>query len=1078
MSTLEEVYQARQDATGAGGKVLQDNLTLLSPQEFTQAYSAAHENKYGVKPRIPMFDGDVASQPPALPTVMPTARPQNRAMEFATEKPVSDYQLLPNEQNTPARYAAVAFEGLMHAGMEITKTATELANFAIEHGYEEEQLNGHGALIPPMGPTPEIVPNKSMSENVVGGIAQFTAPYLATVKAFDAMQIFKAADTASPMARLGLEVTKDAIASIPVDFAAFDPHDNNIADMVSALAKQHGFEAEWLDFLKSSPADGTAGTALENRAKAAIANLPVNGALGVAVSKVKDGAVKAFMLSAKAVRAMKMADWAQVENRAATDLEKAKQPGRLNDIGGAVQQGGQQLSAAVRLVASRMMRKMQYTDALEGLTPEQKVEVVDKATAEAGTGALKSTVDPKDVLSKKDYTMSGLGILRGEEVPPPEVQGIAGATQFLQERATKSLGEEAGASTPKAQKRIARLLAAHVAEAISKTGNAASWYRDKLQLAHAIVAQKHPEIKTDPQQATAFNYALAVTSNGQDVAKNAKLALDAYEAFKATGKFPEKGVGKESAAMASHFKLWNQMTDELGHETWMKFLNTDWSVRELEAMGFSVGGEGPTTRVPGAAVLGPKIGGAFFANLQGDMSRLTMDRWWERMFRSFKGDLKYGPEIVATRAERLRKSLDIPGVEPLAQKYAGMSVDEIKALDDPELVRTASRIYTRWGQDKSSGTGGGHPLSGTPADEFMRSVRELHQGAVEPIGSPEGAAARDFRRATTQDALKILKNTYGIETDPADLQALVWYPTKELWAKLGVRDANSAPTDYAAEFDKLLKEQGYAGTSDPTLGPESHGQGDSRVTFEQKQQSGFRATRIARELSGRFGAADAGLKPGYGPRKAAGRVAGVVKGEELRGALIAPEKALKNALDTAQLAAPNLVEVQAPEAFNKAISKAKKSQGAKGAAVTVYDPSEYANARTFLTEDGKAGFALKGDDIVSVFNTQGGPHRGASLSMLHAAIALGGRRLDCFNTELPRLYRDAGMRPVARLKWNPEYAPPGWDRAAMVNYQGGEPDVVFMVYDPKAAPKSKVEDAPYVDDYDAGIAKQTEALKP
>ena len=388
MSTLEEVYQARQDATGAGGKVLQDNLTLLSPQEFTQAYSAAHEDKYGVKPRIPMFDGDVASQPPALPTVMPTARPQNRAMEFATEKPVSSIEILPNEQNTPGRYAAVAFEGLLHAGMEITKTATELANFAIEHGYEEQQLNGPGALIPPMGPTPDIVPNKSMSENIVGGIAQFTAPYLATVKAFDALQIFKAADTASPMAKLGLEVTKDAIASIPVDFAAFDPHDNNIADMVSALAKQHGFEAEWLDFLKSSPADGTAGTALENRAKAAIANLPVNGALGIAVSKVKDGAVKAFMLSAKAVRAMKMADWAQVESRAAADLGKAKQPGRLNDIGGAVQQSAQQLSAVTRLVASRMMRKMSYADAVEKLHPEDVQQVVAQAEQQVKTGKI------------------------------------------------------------------------------------------------------------------------------------------------------------------------------------------------------------------------------------------------------------------------------------------------------------------------------------------------------------------------------------------------------------------------------------------------------------------------------------------------------------------------------------------------------------------------------------------------------------------------------------------------------------------------------------------------------------------
>ncbi len=45
--------------------------------------------------------------------------------------------------------------------------------------------------------------------------------------------------------------------------------------------------------------------------------------------------------------------------------------------------------------------------------------------------------------------------------------------------------------------------------------------------------------------------------------------------------------------------------------------------------------------------------------------------------------------------------------------------------------------------------------------------------------------------------------------------------------------------------------------------------------------------------------------------------------------------------------------------------------------------------------------------------------------MLCQAIVPGGRRLDCFDTVLPDLYADAGFVPVARLKWNDDYAPAG-----------------------------------------------------
>jgi hypothetical protein len=141
------------------------------------------------------------------------------------------------------------------------------------------------------------------------------------------------------------------------------------------------------------------------------------------------------------------------------------------------------------------------------------------------------------------------------------------------------------------------------------------------------------------------------------------------------------------------------------------------------------------------------------------------------------------------------------------------------------------------------------------------------------------------------------------------------------------------------------------------------------------------------------------------------------------------------------------------------------------ASVYVYDESEYADMRMLVTEDGKADVALKDDEIVSVFSHNDGAHPNAAPSMLRQATVLGGRRLDCFDTVLPNIYADAGFVPVARLAWNDDYAPDGWDYDTYRRYNNGRPDVVFMAHD-RAAVGSLYDPAAgeYVSDYDDGIA--------
>ncbi len=60
------------------------------------------------------------------------------------------------------------------------------------------------------------------------------------------------------------------------------------------------------------------------------------------------------------------------------------------------------------------------------------------------------------------------------------------------------------------------------------------------------------------------------------------------------------------------------------------------------------------------------------------------------------------------------------------------------------------------------------------------------------------------------------------------------------------------------------------------------------------------------------------------------------------------------------------------------------------ASVYVYDEDEYRAMRLLVTDDGKAGVALKGDEIVSVFAHKDCAHPRAARAMLRHATALGG----------------------------------------------------------------------------------------
>jgi hypothetical protein len=170
--------------------------------------------------------------------------------------------------------------------------------------------------------------------------------------------------------------------------------------------------------------------------------------------------------------------------------------------------------------------------------------------------------------------------------------------------------------------------------------------------------------------------------------------------------------------------------------------------------------------------------------------------------------------------------------------------------------------------------------------------------------------------------------------------------------------------------------------------------------------------------------------------------------------------------------------------FHAAISAASAAQK-HGKAVEVKDLEAYTDpdAQLFLSPDGKRGAAVIGGNLVSVFRHPDSPEPIGPLLEEAAAAAID---LDCFdiNGFLPTLYGKYGFSPTARLQFNREYAPAGWDFEL-----AGEPDVVYMARDPNNVLGLRVpskadggydavrDRVPVFTDYDDVVKAHQDALK-
>jgi hypothetical protein len=307
----------------------------------------------------------------------------------------------------------------------------------------------------------------------------------------------------------------------------------------------------------------------------------------------------------------------------------------------------------------------------------------------------------------------------------------------------------------------------------------------------------------------------------------------------------------------------------------------EWEV-EMKAAGIPYSPPGNTAKdavVYGSSTLGPKIGNGFWQNLNGNFDPLTIDLWMRRTWGRLTGKSIGQPDAVPAQRRRLKAAIsksrsneqgspdlieaarsDLASSEAAleAHKSGGQlegqtkkdfsaetrrlnkEVSEGKALlsdlaglkapgpwkaeygkTDDALLAYSKRLITAWSKEykRLQETYGSANIPTELQPTWARAAKAIKSNLSTPLDQIANGTQRKQVEAVGQRAREILSER-GIDVTTADLQALLWYPEKELWG--GLRDelevdadgipvvtANSLNESYDTTFARIFRSQGY-----------------------------------------------------------------------------------------------------------------------------------------------------------------------------------------------------------------------------------------------------------------------------
>ena len=385
--------------------------------------------------------------------------------------------------------------------------------------------------------------------------------------------------------------------------------------------------------------------------------------------------------------------------------------------------------------------------------------------------------------------------------PPPPPSGSkwtkAQLAQMLDQQAEEA-GRKITVFDDAALDQISDTITNETAAALGRKGNASGWYNADIKKTINTINKVHPEIKQGNVNEGVFMLGMAITSNGKTVDYNFKAAEHLYQHFKNTGRFPNDaksleaavgGFGQEVGTLVGSMQKANRLINKMGVDDFVNFLNTPFTVRELKAAGFTVSSEGQDYMTHGSVIFGPKIGGGFYQNLVGNFDPITFDRWWSYSWGRWTGNAvkKYSEKGLAGQLDTFRARL----TEDMQASGSKKGIPKTER----GLMTVAREMYKTYKKNNFQ-----------PRTDLNKAAQRFVEGRTTQMElEPGGSGQRNYMRKSALAAIEKLKKL-GYNVTPADLQATVWYPEKELHRHFKIGTSKSDPDSYSLAAKRFLKE--------------------------------------------------------------------------------------------------------------------------------------------------------------------------------------------------------------------------------------------------------------------------------
>jgi hypothetical protein len=307
--------------------------------------------------------------------------------------------------------------------------------------------------------------------------------------------------------------------------------------------------------------------------------------------------------------------------------------------------------------------------------------------------------------------------------------------------------------------------------------SAKGWYGEKFQKALDLLSESIPSLK-DKGNRNLFTMLVAITSDGQKVINNFTYAISLYNSYLKDGVVSDKFNfgGDRNSGMKINVGNINRLIKQYGNDFVAIndfLLQTDSYGNIKKKYNIKKSDYKVTTTMPiSAGVFGPKLG-AFFANLSGQENYLTMDRWWSRTFNRYRGILL--PTVKEQGKQKFLNAIGKPNISNNA------FLKEVKKYADSYIKKKYK--------------------NGTAIEKAANTIYKA--AFVELNDKPFNAGDRDMMIETTQVAQEKLKKA-GYDLSMADIQAILWYFEKRLYAEIQSKKS-AMDVDYSNAVTKLIE---------------------------------------------------------------------------------------------------------------------------------------------------------------------------------------------------------------------------------------------------------------------------------